>query len=73
MEFFHKRFDYEDHVDPIPFTQMFDAAIRLISSVNYIITHTGNGALFTILYRGNVKNVYQFNEMGKLNQYENNF
>lgn len=66
MEFFHKRFDYSDDVDPIPFTQMFDAAIRIISSTNHIITHTGNGALFTILYRGSYNNVYQFDEFGKL-------
>ena len=67
MEFFHKRFDYAEDVDPIPFTQMFDATIRLISTTKYVITHTGNGALFTILYRGNAKNVYQFNEFGVLN------
>lgn len=73
MEFFHKRFDYAEDVDPIPFTQMFDAAIRLISTTKYVITHTGNGALFTILYRGNVNNVYQFNELGGLNSYANNF
>lgn len=68
MEFFHKRFDYEENVDPVPFSQMFDAAIRLIASSKYPILHTGNGALFVYLYRGNANNVYQFNELGILNK-----
>jgi hypothetical protein len=68
MEFFHKRFDYDENVDPVPFSQMFDAAIRLIASSKYPILHTGNGALFVYLYRGNANNVYQFNELGMLNQ-----
>lgn len=72
MEFFHKRFDYADDIDPVPFSQMLDASIRIMSTTSYPILHTGNGALFTILYRGNANNVFQFNEFGQLNDNQNN-
>ncbi len=37
----------------------FFAAILTISKCNMIITHSGNGALWAMLYRGNTENVYQ--------------
>lgn len=55
-------------IDPIALSQNLDAAIRIISQTKYPILHTGNGALFSILYRGNCSNVFQFNEFGKLNE-----
>ena len=55
-------------IDPIVLSQNLDAAIRIISQTKYSILHTGNGALFSILYRGNSNNLFQFNEFGKLNE-----
>ncbi len=37
----------------------FFAAIIVLSRCKYIITHSGNGSLWTVLYRGNCENVYQ--------------
>jgi len=54
-------------IDPIFLSQNLDAAIRIISQTKYSILHTGNGSLFSILYRGNSNNIFQFNEFGKLN------
>lgn len=37
----------------------FFAAILALSKCNSIITHSGNGSLWCVLYRGNCENVYQ--------------
>jgi len=52
--------------DSIDWQQWCDAAFRVVSECKYIVNHTGNVAMFTNLYRGNIKNVYQFNENGVL-------
>jgi hypothetical protein len=35
------------------------ASILILSECKYLVTHTGNGALWEVLYRGNSKNVVQ--------------
>lgn len=50
----------------IPISERKDAAINFLSAIinvskcKHIITHTGNCSLFTILFRGNKNNVYQY-------------
>lgn len=36
------------------------SATLCVSKCKYLLTHTGNGGLFSILFRGNKKNVYQY-------------
>ena len=38
----------------------FLAAVIIMSKTKHIITASGNGALWVVLYRGNVKNVHQY-------------
>lgn len=38
----------------------FLSAIINVSKCKYLVTHTGNCSLFTVLYRGNKNNVYQY-------------
>lgn len=52
--------------DSIDWQQWCDAAFRVVSKCKYLVNHTGNVAMFTNLYRGNLENVYQFNEHGVL-------
>lgn len=52
--------------DSIDWSQWFDAALRCVSECKYLINHTGNVSFFANLYRGNLENVYQFNENGVL-------
>jgi hypothetical protein len=68
MNFFE---DSTTVIDPIALSQNLEAAIRIISQSKYLVLHTGNGALFSILYRGNSNNIFQFNELGQLNGTEN--
>lgn len=52
--------------DSIDWSQWVDAALRCVAECKYLINHTGNVSFFTNLYRGNLKRVYQFNELGVL-------
>lgn len=52
--------------DSIDWSQWFDAALRCVSECKYLVNHTGNVAFFANLYRGNIDNVFQFNENGVL-------
>ncbi len=52
--------------DSTDWSQWFDAALRCVSECKYVVNHTGNGAFFMNLYRGNTDNVIQFNESGRL-------
>lgn len=52
--------------DSIDWSQWFDAALRCVSGCKYLVNHTGNVAFFANLYRGNINDVYQFNENGVL-------
>lgn len=52
--------------DSTDWQQWCDAAFRVVSKCKYLINHTGNVGMFTNLYRGSLKNVYQFNENGVL-------
>lgn len=52
--------------DTMDFQQWFDAALRCLADCSYVVNHTGNCALWLNLYRGNVKNVFQFDEFGNL-------
>lgn len=36
------------------------ASVYLTSHMKYIITHSGNGAMWQVLFRGNSKNIHQF-------------
>lgn len=56
----------KNNVDSIDWSQWFDAALRCVSKCKYLVNHTGNVAFFANLYRGNLENVYQFNEAGLL-------
>ena len=40
--------------------QHFLAAVLVLSKCNKLITHSGNGGMWAILYRGNFKGCYQF-------------
>jgi hypothetical protein len=42
------------------FGAKFIAATLVISKCNHLITHSGNGGLWAVLYRGTTKNVYQW-------------
>jgi hypothetical protein len=46
----------------------FDAALRIVSECAYLVNHTGNCALWANLYRGNTKNVFQFDQFGRLTE-----
>lgn len=50
--------------DSVDWSQWFDAALRCVAECKYMVNHTGNVAFFANLYRGNVDQVYQFNENG---------
>ena len=52
--------------DTMDWMQWFDAALRGVSQCAYVVNHTGNCGLWMNLYRGNVQNVFQFNELGNL-------
>lgn len=52
--------------NPTESIKLFDAAIRCVSECNYFICNTGNIPLFAKFYRGNLNNVYTFDECGKL-------
>lgn len=52
--------------DPTESIKRFDAAVRCIANCNYFICNTGNIPLFAKFYRGNLNNVYTFDENGKL-------
>ena len=52
--------------DSIDWSKWFDAALTCVSECKYLVNHTGNVAFFANLYRGNINNVYQFNEQGVL-------
>lgn len=43
----------------VDFSQKMLAAVKLMASCKHLITHTGNVALWTVLYRGNVNNTIQ--------------
>jgi len=52
--------------DTMDWMQWFDAALRCVAECSYVVNHTGNCGLWMNLYRGNVDNVFQFNEAGQL-------
>lgn len=52
--------------NPTYMAQLFDAVIRICSKCKYVINHTGNCGTFLNLYRGNLENIYQYNEDGHL-------
>ena len=56
----------KDKRDMTDWMQWFDAALRCIAECAYVVNHTGNCGLWMNLYRGNVNNVFQFNEAGQL-------
>ena len=37
----------------------FFAAVFCLSKCKHLITHSGNGSFWAVLYRGNTENVYQ--------------
>ena len=39
--------------------QLYFAAVLMLSKCNYLITHTGNGALWEVLYRDSIENFIQ--------------
>jgi len=43
-----------------------DAVVRILSRCRYVINCTGNVAVFIALYRGNTKNLFQFDMNGEL-------
>jgi len=47
--------------DPEVQGQIFLATLSLVSKSNLLVTHTGNGALWEVLFRGNTENVTQIN------------
>ena len=47
----------------------FESIMRIISKCYKIFTHAGNGGIIPILYKGNIKNVYQCNHEGKFINY----
>lgn len=53
--------------DTMDWMQWFDAALRCVSDCAYVVNHTGNCGLWMNLYRGNVTNVFQFDQFGNLN------
>jgi len=38
----------------------FFAAVLIMAKCKYLVTHSGNGGLWSVIYRGNAENVYQF-------------
>ena len=56
----------KDKRDMTDWMQWFDAALRCVAECAYVVNHTGNCGLWMNLYRGNVNNVFQFNEAGQL-------
>lgn len=46
--------------DRIKYASYFLAATIIVSKSKYIITHSGNCGIWSIFYRGNVKNTYQY-------------
>jgi hypothetical protein len=52
--------------DTMDWMQWFDAALRCVSDCACVVNHTGNCGLWMNLYRGNIKNVFQFDEFGEL-------
>jgi hypothetical protein len=52
--------------DTMDWMQWFDAALRCVSDCSCVVNHTGNCALWMNLYRGNIQNVFQFDEFGQL-------
>ena len=54
--------------DPKDHQLWFDAALRIVSECGYLVNHTGNCALWANLYRGNTKNVFQFDQFGRLTE-----
>ena len=56
----------KDKRDMTDWMQWFDAALRCVAECAYVVNHTGNCGLWMNLYRGNVDNVFQFNEAGQL-------
>lgn len=53
--------------DTMDWMQWFDSALRCVSDCAYVVNHTGNCGLWMNLYRGNVTNVFQFDQFGNLN------
>lgn len=47
----------------------YESIKHIISKCYKIFTHAGNGGIIPILYRGNIKNVYQCNHEGKFINY----
>lgn len=45
--------------DKVEFSQKMLAAVKLMSKCKHLITHTGNVAFWTVLYRGHCNNVVQ--------------
>lgn len=45
--------------DKVEFSRKMLAAVQLMAACKHLITHTGNVAFWTVLYRGNVNNVVQ--------------
>lgn len=45
--------------DKVEFSRKMLAAVQLMAACKHLITHTGNVAFWTVLYRGNVNNVIQ--------------
>jgi len=48
------------------FGQRIVAVTRILSNCEFVINHTGNMAYWICIYRGNVRNVFQFDEKGSL-------
>jgi hypothetical protein len=42
------------------FGASFFAALLILSKAEYLVTHSGNGGMWAVLYRGNCDNVYQW-------------
>lgn len=52
--------------DTMDWMQWFDAALRCVSKCAYVVNHTGNCGLWMNLYRGNINNVFQFDQYGNV-------
>lgn len=46
--------------DRAEYGKKFFAAVLIMSKCKYLITHSGNGGLWSVIYRGNAENVYQW-------------
>lgn len=54
-------------IERADYAARFLAAVIIMSKCKYIITHSGNCGMWSVLYRGNAENIYQWREGNWLN------